>query len=175
MIAVIQSWVDQSPYSEQIKKILGFFGIPFSQTNPFPSDFTEKILAISTQLGWKINIKSENYISMLFALDDDRDQLVHLFSIEAAGQAALQVSSPAVSVEDIPQDSRRNLFNEMLGRNSRATNFAWAITKTKEREILIANYELLLNTLDVDELASCVWNIANVADEMESRFGQDKF
>lgn len=175
MLASVQGWINDSPYSSFIKKALTFFGVPVGQENPYPAPFTNKVLEIADHLGWKVTVNSDSYISMLFGLDDERSQLVHLLSITVGGQQALQISSPAVNVKDIKEQDRRDLFNELLQRNSTATNFAWAITETKDSEILIANYELLLETMDVDELSSCVLNVAGVADELEARFGSDNF
>ncbi|TQV70179.1 hypothetical protein FKG94_21910 [Exilibacterium tricleocarpae] len=144
--------------------------------NPYPTPFTKKILALSTELDWKINILSEDNIVINFGLDEERSQLVFVF---LAGTIAdthiVQVSSPAAKLSDIEGGISQELGNELLEDNARATNFGWAIATSKDSDLLVATADLALETIDVEELRAAVLNVAIVADKMEERFGLDNF
>lgn len=145
--------------------------------NPFPNDFTNKILKYSKELEWGISINSETNVALSFDMGEDRSQLVMIFLAgEIAGQQVIQVSSPAANLADIADKVDQDFLNELLVLNSQASNFGWAIEEIEDDgDYLVATSDQLLNTMDVGELRAAVGAVACSADEMEAKFGLDKF
>ena len=145
--------------------------------NPYPSDFTNKILSQSKELGWQISINSETSASINFDMGEDRSQLVFMFLMgEIANQPIVQISSPAAKLEDISDKMDQDFMNELLRLNSQAINFGWSIeTIEGEGDYLLAASDQLLNTMDVGELRMATYAVASAADEMENKFGLDRF
>ena len=145
--------------------------------NPFPNDFTNKILGYSKELGWNVAINSETQIVLSFDMGEGRDQIVMIFLAgEIAGQQVIQISSPAAKLEDIEDKLNQDFYNELLQLNAQASNYGWAIeTIEGEGDYLIASSDQLLSTFDVGELRSSVAAVAYSADTMEAKFGLDKF
>jgi len=145
--------------------------------NPFPCDFTNKVLEYSNELGWQISINSEISTSISFDMGEGRSQLVLIFlSGEIAEQPIIQVSSPAAKLEDISDKMDQDFMNELLRLNSQTVNYGWAVeTIEDDGDYLIAASDQMLNTMDVGELRSAVYAVAHAADEMEEKFGLDRF
>ena len=88
------------------------------------------------------------------------------------------VSSPVVRLSTIQESDidQKAFFNELLELNARSSNYRWAFTRmNEEEELLIACVDLLLDTMDLKEMAMAVSAVSTVADRMENRFGVDEF
>ena len=145
--------------------------------NPFPSDFTNKILEYGNELGWQLSVNSETSISISFDMGEGRSQLVLIFLTgEIAEQPIVQISSPAANLEDIGDKMDQEFMNDLLRLNAQAANYGWAIeTIEGEGDYLIAASDQILSTIDVGELRSSVYAVAFAADQMEETFGLDRF
>jgi len=85
-------------------------------------------------------------------------------------------NSPAAKLEDISDKLDQDLMNELLRLNAQATNYGWAIeTIDDDGDYLIAASDQMLSTMDLGELRSAVYAVAFAADEMEEKFGLDRF
>lgn len=162
-----------------IKRLLGgsASGSASNNENPHPNAFTNRVCDIASEIGWSVNVVSDSMIVTHFEMDEDRSQLVYLFSGETKkGLKTISVSSPAVKLASLGDTDKKELFNELLVMNGQSVNYAWAISEFKEgEELLTANVDLLLDTLDTRELGSAIAATADVADELEKRFGLDDF
>lgn len=145
--------------------------------NPHPNPFTNRVCEIAAEIGWTVNVVSDSLIVTHFEMDDDRSQLVYLFSGESKkGIKTISVSSPAVKLSSLDESSKKDLFNELLIMNGQSINYAWAISEYKEdEEILTANVDLLLDSVDTRELGSAIAATAQAADDLEARFDLDEF
>jgi len=145
--------------------------------NPFPNDFTNKILEHSKELGWQLSINSETSIAISFDMGEGRSQLVLIFLTgEIAEQKIIQVSSPAAKLEDISDKMDQDFMNELLRLNAQAMNYGWSIeTIEDDGDYLIAASDQILSTIDVGELRAAVYAVAYAADTMEDKFGLDRF
>ena len=148
-------------------------------TNPYPNPFTSKIVAYCEEIGWNFEVRSETSVKMLFVEDDGRSQLV-FFNRQPAGNGSevVCISSPVVRLSTIQESDidQKAFFNELLELNGRSANYRWAFTRiSEEDERLIAVVDMLLDTMDLKEMAMAVSAVSTVADRMESRFGVDEF
>lgn len=145
--------------------------------NPYPNPFTERIVKITDEIGWRVNVVSETMVVTHFDMDEDRSQLVYLFSGESKnGNQVISVSSPALKLSSLEEGDKKDLFNELLVINGQSINYAWAIAEYKDNEdILTASVELLLDSTDTRELGSAIAATAQAADGLEKRFGLDDF
>ncbi|MAY15177.1 MULTISPECIES: type III secretion system chaperone family protein [Oceanospirillaceae] len=148
-------------------------------TNPYPNPFTSKIVAYCEEIGWNFEVRSETSVKMLFVEDDGRSQLV-FFNRQQAGNGSevVCISSPVVRLSTIQESDidQKAFFNELLELNGRSANYRWAFTRiSEEDELLIAVVDMLLDTMDLKEMAMAVSAVSTVADRMESRFGVDEF
>lgn len=166
-----------------IKQIMDFIISLFSDDengvseNPYPNPFTERIVKITDEIGWRVNVVSETMVVTHFDMDEDRSQLVYLFSGESKnGNQVISVSSPALKLSSLEEGDKKDLFNELLVMNGQSINYAWAIAEYKDNEeILTANVDLLLDSTDTRELGSAIAATAQAADGLEKRFGLDDF
>jgi len=147
------------------------------EENPFPNDFTNKMLKYAKELDWQLSINSETSISISFDMGEGRSQLVLIFLTgEIADQKIIQVSSPAAKLEDIGDKMDQEFMNELLRLNAASVNYGWAIeTIEGEGDYLIAASDQILSTIDVGELRAAVYFVAFAADQMEEKFGLDRF
>ena len=147
--------------------------------NPYPNSFTNKVVAYCEEIGWNFEVRSETSMKMLFIEDDDRSQLVFFNRQQTGnGQEVVCVSSPVVRLSTIQESDidQKAFFNELLELNARSSNYRWAFTRmNEEEELLIACVDLLLDTMDLKEMAMAVSAVSTVADRMENRFGVDEF
>lgn len=136
-------------------------------------EFVEKIVK---KAGMTIEQRTENYVTIVGAVSDQRKQRVWIRSLglDYKNRLIIGVMSPAM-VLVAGQELAKGIANSLLRENSRIIHGGWAIESTQEGDYLIVRDTLIANTTEPAELEASMKAVAIVADEMEKRMQQDVF
>jgi hypothetical protein len=136
----------------------------------------ESIAALGALRGW-IDEKEQAFV-MDFETGGYRSQrvLVRVFALGPGGKAMISIQSPARFIPTrwyrrLPRTEAIRLLHE-----NESLRFArYGLVSTPKGMIVMVSCDLMLETLDAEELRVHAYAVANAADRYEAQFGGDQF
>lgn len=136
----------------------------------------ERFIEVATLAGIKGVYDEDGEWAANFSLKDDRTQVVYVQPIKTPEGPGVCVFSPAA-------DYKKGFFGgisgkaaiELLRRNENLVLTRYGLRRYKNAEVVVASTDLLLSSLDPEELRCAMWLTAVAADawELETTGGDE--
>lgn len=137
----------------------------------------ERVAEVATLAGIKGKLDDDKErFSAGYRFDDGRTQVVYVREIRTPGGLGVCVYSPAARYKKgfFGGLSRKDAI-ELLLRNDALCFARYGLRDIDGEHYVVASVDLLLETMDPDELAAAMGSVSAAADAWEERTGKDDF
>ena len=113
-----------------------------------------------------------------FELEEGRSQMVFARALPEAvkGQDAVCIYSPCRRVKKgFMRGFSKDDCLELLRLNSELLMARYGVIESEEEYLVMASVDIILDTLDAEEVEASFWFVAIAADDYEKKFGSDEF
>jgi hypothetical protein len=139
-------------------------------------EILNKLANVATLAGLKGGVDPEGpSFDMVFGLGDGRSQGVRIIVSGRGAESGpiLTVFSPALKKKKgLLGGFSANLMLTLLKRNHEIPFARFAVIERSDDYLLVANQDLLADTVDPAELNASCWQVAKAADDVEREFGK---
>ena len=142
-------------------------------------DALKKIEDIATLAGLKGQIDEDRGLFVSgFGLPKDRSQMVFVRLTGEIGDGTLVTIYSACREFKkgfLKKGMTRDQAIELLELNDNLKLARYGIMNSEDAQMVVASSDVILETLDADELHHHMWSVAVAADSYEEKFGEDNF
>lgn len=137
----------------------------------------ERLVEVATLAGIKGELDSDGKrFAAGYRFDDGRTQMVYVREIRTPGGPGVCVYSPAARYKKgfFGGLSHKHAI-QLLLENDKLCFARYGIKETDEEYYVVASVDLLIDTLDPEELRAAMGSVSAAADSWEERSGKDEF
>lgn len=142
------------------------------------SKFIDTVMGYAEKLEITINQENEHLLSMMFDMGEGRSQKVIIYHHERGEDQSdvVEIASAVLKVDDLP-DAKvgQEMATKLLRENDHSLGAKWAIDKSEDSSHLVAMANWFLDDMDLEEFELSLYNVAFMADNLESQLGVDNY
>lgn len=140
--------------------------------------FISTITDYAEKLEITLNQENDHLFSLVFDMGEGRSQKVIIVHHEREADQSdiVEIASAVLKLDDLPDKKLgQDMAMKLLRENDTSLGANWAIDEAEDSSHLVAMANWFLDDMDLEEFELSVYNVAGMADALESQLGVDNF